>query len=103
MDNVSFSYPLDDMHTTASTQRTLLEDSWQSHQHYLNTTILYPASQLLTEAAGPFEQHMATWSQGMQKYYEALIALADQLDQGATAMGAQDAAVARALQTDAAK
>jgi hypothetical protein len=101
MDNTSFSYPLDDMHTTASTQRQLLENSWQNHQHTLRTTILYPSSQLLTDAAVPFGQHITIWSQNLDKYYQTLLALAAQLDQGATTIQIQDTAVSQTFQTDA--
>jgi uncharacterized protein YukE len=83
-------YPFADMHETASTQHTQLNQFWLTHQAHLNQHILSPASLLMKEASDPFQQHINSWNTNLEQHYHALHSFLSTLDLGATAMETAD-------------
>ena len=83
-------YPFADMHETASTQQSQLNQFWPNHQAHLNQHILSPASLLMKEASEPFQQHINTWNTTLEQHYRALHSFLSTLDMGATTMETTD-------------
>ncbi len=88
-------YPYDNLHTTVTTQRTAINNTWQLHQSHLQQNILTPASQLMKEAAEPFQQHINDWNQTLEEHYQAFHTFLDLLHTGTTDMQTQDTAISQ--------
>jgi WXG100 family type VII secretion target len=83
------SYPIPEMHQTASTQRKKIDEVWNQHLTFHNT-IRNQAAGLMGSAASVFTSHLDTWHNELQKHYNELTQLADTLDGSAQTADTQD-------------
>lgn len=89
MDETIF-YPGEDLETISTAQGKKLYEAWQAHLTHLNHSVLQPASQLGGQGGESFQQYMTTWSQNLEKYYEAFATFTGLLNTGARHMETLD-------------
>lgn len=86
----TLSYPNEDLQTVATTQGKKLDEVWQAHIIHLNQQILQPTSSLSGQGGQAFHQHMITWNQNLEKYYQAFSTFTGLLKSGGSQMDMLD-------------